>query len=34
METYTFGVAYTPTPYVSIKMTHIHTKIEDKTTKD
>ena len=34
MEIYTFRVAYTPTPEVSIKMNHIHTKLEDKTTKD
>ena len=34
LEIYTFGLAYTPTPEVSIKMNHIHTKLEDKTTKD
>ena len=30
---YTFEVAYIPIPEVSIKMNHIHTKLENKTTK-
>jgi hypothetical protein len=34
MEIYTFGVPYIPTPEVSIKMNHIHTKLENKTKKD
>ena len=34
MEIYTFGLVYIPIPEVSINMNHIHTKLEDKTTKD
>jgi hypothetical protein len=34
MKIYTFGVFYLKTSEVSIKMNHIHTKLEDKTTKD
>jgi hypothetical protein len=34
MEIYNFGVFYLPISEISIKMNHIHTKLEDKTTKD
>ena len=34
MEIYIFGIAYFPTPEISIKVNHSHTKLEYKTTKD
>ena len=34
MEIYIFGVAHLPIPEVLIKMNHIYTKLEYKTTKD
>ena len=34
METYVFGVAHYQIPEVLIKMNHIYTKLEYKTTKD
>ena len=34
MEIYIFGVPHLPIPEVLIKMNHIYTKLEYKTTKD